>query len=176
MKISKEEMVNRPDFNNLVFFAIKKYKLQSSIKRLGIDQEDFPHEVRCRIWNLAYPTVDIAPTTFITKHTVWAAKDDIKMSESFNNGHSSDIDNFLNKVSAIRNHEGAIDDKDEVSLIQKAPINSRIKFTVINTILGEKTLEETSKEMGVTRQRVQQLRDLGLSLMKDHFKNKKEAV
>ena len=70
--LTKQEIIDHPDFEKVVLFFLKKYSVQFKLNTLDISTEEFIHEVRAHMWLRGGSNEKLHVfTTMVIKHCEW---------------------------------------------------------------------------------------------------------
>lgn len=158
----KQEIIDRPDFSIIVMYAIKRYKLAHKLRSYGIDFEQFLHEIRVNIWTLSYKE-GISHTTYITNHALWVCMGLSKKKPKFK---TTALEAGEYQIPAKNNDAKQLEAKDELeNLLGRVDLSTREK-TVLNELLKGENLTDAAKNVGLSTQRVSQIRQSVINRIK----------
>lgn len=152
------KILDRPDFNNIVKFAIKKFRLKSPL-----DIEDLAQEVRVSIFsNMRNREVPLAETTIICYHTRWVVKK--RTSPRLQTIH-------LTQDVPFKNNLNEVDEVDEVEYMLDCPLINSDDVSLLLSVAGGKSCAEIAKELGVKRQNINEIYHNRLNKVRKYYEN-----
>lgn len=152
------KILDRPDFNNIVKFALKRFRLHSNLS-----VEDLAQEVRVSIFsNLRNRETLLAETTIICYHTRWVVKK--RTSPRLQTIH-------LTQDVPSKNNLNEVDEVDEVEHMLDCPLLNPDDVSLLLSIAGGKSCAEIAKEFGVKRQNINEIYNNRLNRVRKYYDN-----
>lgn len=142
----------RPDFERMVWSAVKKNNYAGLIQRCGLSSQDFLHEVKTHCW--LYPTnQDYSPTTIVFQQVRWTLG---KIMQSNRQKESIPLNYDAGKEDV--GNDDRYDAKQIVNrLMRCGELTEREREYLESYILYDDS-SLIIKKMGITRQRLEQLK------------------
>lgn len=154
------KILDRPDFNNIVKFALKRFRLKSPL-----NIEDLSHEVKVSIFsNMRNREVPLAETTIICYHTRWVVKRKWKVclpTVSLPKDVPSTESSTFNRV----------DEVDEAEYLLDCPLINPDDVSLLLSIAGGKSCAEIAKELGVKRQNINEIYHNRINKVRKYYEN-----
>lgn len=151
------KILDRPDFNHIVKFALKRFRLKSPL-----DIDDLAQEVRVSIFsNLRNRETPLAETTIICYHTRWVVK---KRTSPRLQTIPLTRDIPVDKINKV-------DEVDEAKYLLDCPLLNPDDVSLLLSIAGGKTCAEIAKELGVKRQNINEIYHNRLNKVRKYYEN-----
>jgi DNA-directed RNA polymerase specialized sigma subunit len=169
-QMTKTEIVESTDFDTLVSFAIKKYKLQNRIYAVDMGLDEVPHMVRAFMWTRKVNT-SLALSTIVINFTVWAVKNAMALKFGYEGRRPATQykqmeEGSESSISDHRESNNFLEAKDLLEKLKKRGYSKEVKIALLfNSKL--KWFEVAEKlGLNVSRQRIGQIHDQCIKKLK----------
>lgn len=155
----KKQIIEHPDFEILVRYAINQYNLRPHMRLLKLNLNEVYHLVRCEIWESKSKKItEFQITTIVVYNTRWCLKRNLYKSKNMRRESSCDTQLMAEIDASEYNGFNELEAKDFIAELQDAGLGFEID--VILNLSGRSSAEECIRLLGkkVSRQRIEQIR------------------